>query len=320
MNGSKSTTNSVRGGLACVLTAAICMTTTAVSAAPKSRSERAASDARILNGYEVKKGTAPWAVSLRKDDRHLCGASLVSPQLDGADVTGWNSDDPRPVWAITAAHCVVSSDGKITPAEALDILGGTLSIEQSDNDKGEVQKVLDVIVHKNYNLNTLENDIALLKLSYPTKDLKINRRSVRLPRVTDGVWLNQPYVALYTAGWGRTETGFASATLQEVLLPRVEKSACRAKYEPYGDYIGPGMICAGFVSGEYDSCQGDSGGSLFYRPAQNGSVVARSPEAILVGVVSWGRGCGNAELFGIYSSVSTYSDWVEDQIEQKLSQ
>ncbi len=62
------------------------------------------------------------------------------------------------------------------------------------------------------------------------------------------------------------------------------------------------MICAqATLSGNriVDSCSGDSGGPIFAECA-NGDVV-------LVGVVSWGVACAEAEYPGVYTRLSMYS-------------
>lgn len=48
--------------------------------------------ARIRGGEEATPHSWPWQASLRFDEGHICGASLVSPDL-----------------LVTAAHCVISS-------------------------------------------------------------------------------------------------------------------------------------------------------------------------------------------------------------------
>lgn len=65
------------------------------------------------------------------------------------------------------------------------------------------------------------------------------------------------------------------------------------------------QLCAG-QQGQ-DSCPGDSGGPLMYQEARNGSVC----EQTVVGVVSFGYGCGN---FGIYARVASYLDWITGYI------
>ena len=56
----------------------------------------------------------------------------------------------------------------------------------------------------------------------------------------------------------------------------------------------------GFEEGGKDACQGDSGGPL---------ICAIDNQAILVGVVSHGSGCGEAGKPGIYGNVDFFKEW-----------
>lgn len=281
---------------------------------------RAITDPRILNGVDVEPGEAPWVVSIYANDRHQCGASLVSPVVtyDGGSpkIDGWASDDPKPTWAISAAHCF--PEGKNTDLGNYSVLTGSRNLGLADG--GERVSLEAVYVHPRYDSKTLQNDIAVIQLRPLVDRLPLaDRRSIRLPEVTDILWINQPYLALNAVGWGRTETGYASAILQKVRVPAVDNLSCRLSYENAGSNIFSGMMCAGFSSGEYDSCQGDSGSSLFYKPASPSPYYApRSNESVLVGVVSWGLGCGTAELYGVYTRVVDYKRWVERTIEAAL--
>eukprot|EP00966_Prymnesium_polylepis_P034267 796148-Prymnesium_polylepis.1 len=64
------------------------------------------------------------------------------------------------------------------------------------------------------------------------------------------------------------------------------------------------MLCAGFPEGGRDTCQGDSGGPLFVMPT------GETDKAVLVGVVSFGEGCGFAGFPGVYARVSYFYDWI----------
>src|SRR5262249_31949823 len=72
-----------------------------------------------------------------------------------------------------------------------------------------------------------------------------------------------------------------------------------------GKIVTDGMICSGRLETKRDACHGDSGGPLF----------AQGPGGTftLVGLTSWGEGCGNTDkgLYGIYTRVARYADWIQ---------
>ena len=65
------------------------------------------------------------------------------------------------------------------------------------------------------------------------------------------------------------------------------------------------QICAGHEEGGGDACQGDSGGPLIV--IENGS-----PK--MVGIMSWGIGCGRAHFYTVYTRISTFIPWMEKTI------
>lgn len=58
------------------------------------------------------------------------------------------------------------------------------------------------------------------------------------------------------------------------------------------------MICAQQPGGGIDACQGDSGGGL------------TTPARVLVGVVSFGIGCGRPSHSGVYARVGSFRNWI----------
>jgi hypothetical protein len=66
--------------------------------------------------------------------------------------------------------------------------------------------------------------------------------------------------------------------------------------------ISDNMLCAGIDNGTIDACFGDSGGPL----------IVQSAGTWQAGIVSWGpsNGCGLTGLFGVYTKISNYTDWI----------
>merc|ERR1719273_2715048 len=65
----------------------------------------------------------------------------------------------------------------------------------------------------------------------------------------------------------------------------------------------PGRMCA-YRQG-YDTCQGDSGGPMAVK--ENGRFV-------VIGVTSYGRGCGATGEAGVYVRVSYHHDWIQGKV------
>ena len=93
---------------------------------------------RIVGGEAANSSTWGWAVSLSMNRRYLCGGSIISDS-----------------WVITAAHCVLG----YIPSQVIVYAGSTLRWTGT-----QIRVVRNIIMHPNYNPNTLVNDIALLQL------------------------------------------------------------------------------------------------------------------------------------------------------------
>ena len=89
-------------------------------------------------------------------------------------------------------------------------------------------------------------------------------------------------------------------------VPTITNADCSNDYKDYHIPVTESMICAGYQGvGGKDACQGDSGGPLICN--SNGNPV-------LVGVVSWGQGCGEQQYPGVYTRVTPILDWIQEKM------
>ena len=110
-------------------------------------------------------------------------------------------------------------------------------------------------------------------------------------------------------GWGRRSERDRSSVaeiLQEVQVPIISNDVCAGHYN--NGVITPSSLCSGLQQGGKDSCQGDSGGPAIWVDEED---MGRS---YLIGVVSWGNGCGRPENPGVYTRISKYLNWIKSNI------
>jgi secreted trypsin-like serine protease len=177
----------------------------------------------------------------------------------------------------TAAHCA-----KALPRTEVRVVAGR---QDKRTDVGDVFEVSRSWVDPAFREPSQGHDVAVLvvrgQLSY---------RPAKLPAVNDKSY--DPGTMATVLGWGRlADGGDRSDDLRSADVPVVGDADCSADYSVYDK---TSMVCAGYPQGGVDACQGDSGGPL---------VVGD----ILIGLVSFGDGCGKAGKPGVYTRVSTYA-------------
>lgn len=197
----------------------------------------------------------------------------------------------HPDIVLTAAHCnEITSNGVIVNAYELD----------NPNTPGaRIRAIVDRSVHPQYSAITVAYDFMVLKIAQPVTDfepIKINRDS-SVPATGQD---------LTVIGLGLTSDGGDLAdTLREVNVTTVSDRECNEAF--FGEIIEDVMLCAGTKPGGKDACQGDSGGPIF-SVTESGSVDKQ------VGVVSWGFGCGEPGVPGVYAEISAVEEWISNQI------
>lgn len=184
---------------------------------------------------------------------------------------------------VTAAHCVAGKP----PAEMRVVLGRT----DLRKPGGAAVDVLEIWTHPAFQSALTGADVAVLTLAAP-------QSSPTIPLSTDPADA-APGVPGIVLGWGFiAETGPTSAVLQETTVPVQSDSYCAVAYVEYDPAA---MLCAGYPGGGPDTCQGDSGGPLV-------------ADGRLVGITSFGTGCGRPGLPGVYARVASYAADLADQL------
>ncbi|XP_068622389.1 trypsin-1 isoform X2 [Battus philenor] len=227
---------------------------------------------RIVGGTPASANRYPWMARIVYDGQFHCGASLLTKD-----------------YVLTAAHCV----RKLKRSKIRVILGDHDQTITSES--AAIMRAVNTIVrHRSFDADSYNNDIALLKLRKPVTFSKIIK-PVCLPPVGTEPAGKQGIVV----GWGRTsEGGQLPAIVQEVKVPILSLTQCRGmKYR--ASRITNNMLCAGRAS--TDSCQGDSGGPL---------LVQQGEKYQIVGIVSWGVGCGRPGYPGVYTRITRYLSWI----------
>lgn len=103
--------------------------------------------------------------------------------------------------------------------------------------------------------------------------------------------------------------GPSSSKLQVASLPVVDNNQCRQALSKFRTVIDDRVICAGFPQGGTDACQGDSGGPYMY-----GKPESRSVRFFLVGLVSYGYRCAEPGYPGVYTRISAFIDWIQNNL------
>ncbi|KAH9644501.1 hypothetical protein HF086_006034 [Spodoptera exigua] len=166
---------------------------------------------------------------------------------------------------------------------------------------GTVVSINRIVNHPSYGRNQMDGDISVIQLS---SALVYSERIQQVPVIPQGFELpdNLPVVH---SGWGTTsQGGLASAVLRDVQIYTINHEICASRYASLliPRRVTENMICAGLLDvGGKDACQGDSGGPLYY-------------DGILVGIVSWGRGCADAVYPGVSTKVASYTDWIVETV------
>uniref|UniRef100_A0A803JKY6 Serine protease 27-like n=1 Tax=Xenopus tropicalis TaxID=8364 RepID=A0A803JKY6_XENTR len=237
---------------------------------------------RIVGGQDSKKGQHPWQAIVWHPSKVRCGGTLISSR-----------------YVLTAAQCLESEND----TSVIVILG---AYNITGNHKEEVSvKVNRIILHHRYNDSDFPYDIALLELSNSVPFTDFILPACLPPFPTEFL----PGHSCLVTGWGDTDydsTKPKPVILQEAGVRLIDLQHCRDLYKlvTNDSIITENMTCAMDIHGKRSFCRGDGGGPL---------VCHAGEQWFLVGVVSFGYGCGHG-IPGVYTSVPAYVDWIKEHI------
>ncbi|KAM5191807.1 granzyme A-like [Mantella aurantiaca] len=213
---------------------------------------------KIVGGKEAKPHSRPYMVYI-KEKIVYCGGTLINPH-----------------WVLTAAHCETKRTSSI-------ILGAH-SISANETTK-QVRKISRVITHERYNKLSLDNDVALLKLSTKAT-LTYAVKPLPLP---GGCKEPVKGTVCSVAGWGRINNNEIYADkLKEANVTIMNRRACNRYWR---GRITKNMICTS-EKRKTETCNGDSGGPLVCK-------------GVLRGIVSFGKNkCGIPGNAAVYTNLN----------------
>ncbi|XP_053070835.1 vitamin K-dependent protein C isoform X6 [Acinonyx jubatus] len=237
-------------------------------------------DPRLVNGKLSGWGESPWQVILLDSKKKLaCGAVLIHTS-----------------WVLTAAHCMEDS-------KKLMVRLGEYDLRRREKWELDLD-IKEVLMHPNYSRSTSDNDIALLRLAQPAI---LSQTIVPICLPDSGLAereLTQAGQETVVTGWGHRSEAKRNRTfvLNFIKVPVVPQNEC---INAMHNMISENMLCAGILGDSQDACEGDSGGPM---------VASFRGTSFLVGLVSWGEGCGRLHNYGVYTKVSRYLDWIHSHI------
>ncbi|CAG4984061.1 unnamed protein product [Colias eurytheme] len=234
---------------------------------------------RIVGGSAAALGAYPYigglVITLTTGSTSVCGSSLLNNRR-----------------LVTAAHCwrTFSSQAR----QFTVVLGSTLLFSG-----GTRIATSDVEMHASYNMITLANDIAIIRINTVTFSNSIQPISLASgSNDYAGTWAN-------AAGFGRTSdsAGISSgAFLSHVSLRIITNAECR---NTFGSTIIDSTLCTSGENGR-STCGGDSGGPL---------AIGSATSATLVGITSFGAAAGCQRGFPAgFARVTSFNSWLSSRL------
>ncbi|KAJ0174987.1 hypothetical protein K1T71_009128 [Dendrolimus kikuchii] len=234
-------------------------------------------------------GAIGWMTNDNSNWKFSCGGSLISRNF-----------------VLTAAHCTYAADTSLADPTPKIVrfmarnLTGDLAYDIG---------ILQIIKHPKYASPSIYYDISLLKLM---EDVIFNKYA--LPAC---LWTKPDLSDIgsgVVSGWGAVNKKYEqSSDLRAAKLSNIDENLCNRLLSDYCGNTWCGIadhqFCAGELAGGVDACRGDSGCPLQIKMPMPEKL--RRNMYYVFGVTSFGFGCAEPGIPGIYTRVSSFLDWIE---------
>uniref|UniRef100_A0A480RH73 Plasminogen activator n=1 Tax=Sus scrofa TaxID=9823 RepID=A0A480RH73_PIG len=213
---------------------------------------------RIKGGLYADITSHPWQAAIfvknrrSPGERFLCGGILISS-----------------CWVLSAAHCFQE---RFPPHHVRVVLGRTYRLVPGEEEQAfEVEKY---IVHKEFNDDTYDNDIALLQLKSDSLTCAQESDAVRTVCLPEADLQLPDWTECELSGYGKHEASspFYSERLKEAHVRLYPSSRCTSKHL-FNKTITNNMLCAGDTrsggdnANLHDACQVNSASLLSLDPS-----------------------------------------------------
>ncbi|ESO09319.1 hypothetical protein HELRODRAFT_97488 [Helobdella robusta] len=249
---------------------------------------------KIIGGQSSTYGSHPWMarvmVLVRDRAYHLCGGTIIADR-----------------WILTAAHCFAFEKNNIIVK-----VGDHNLVTRDDHE--QVFVVDKIFIHETASSTkpskTDQKSTKTLKKPETTKlrpFIQFNHyvQPACLPSASTTY---EAGMKCEVTGWGLIDEDSLTPpnSLHSAILPIINETECKRLYKDlFKLFVTEDSFCAGYATGEVDTCSGDSGGPL---------ICNIDGVHTLMGVTSRGNGCANKNSPGIYAKVANFISWIEETI------
>ena len=248
-----------------------------------------AEQAVLPNWGEADPGEYPWMVALVRS-----GTGLFSGYFCGGVLVGASH-------VLTSAACLEN----IRTASEFQVVAGLHDLKNPARGY-QKRKVSMFYIHPGWDMQSKENDLAVIRVAQPFALSQTAPQIIGSIRLAGDNLGDLAGVDAWMAGWSQMnlDMPIQPRRLQEILLEILGNEDC-GDPEIWGERFKSGMLCAGL---------GKAGSAVCGQNRGNPLAITDGEAWLLAGLASWGEACGAAEKPAVFTRVSIFEEWINEQL------